>query len=59
MKFYFLFTKIFYPDSSEQSFRYDITTKDTLLEIPIIAEPDTIELDPNNWLLAQINLKEE
>ena len=51
--------KIIYADSSENSFRYEIVSKDTVLEIPTIAEPDTIELDPNNWLLAQINMKEE
>ena len=51
--------KIVYADSSEQNFRYEITSKDTVIEIPTLAEPDTIELDPNNWLLAQINIKEE
>jgi len=51
--------KIIYADSSEQSFRYDITTQDTIIEIPTLAEPDIIELDPNNWLLAQISIKEE
>jgi len=51
--------KILYSDSYEQNFRYEIVSKDTLIEIPILAEPDTIELDPNNWLLAQIYIKEE
>ena len=51
--------KIVFADSSSQSFRFEITSQDTVLEMPVTAEPDTIELDPNNWLLAQINIKEE
>jgi aminopeptidase N len=51
--------KMIYADSSEQKFRYEIVSKDTLIEIPVAVEPDTIEFDPDNWLLAQINMKEE
>ena len=51
--------KIVFADSSAQNFRFEITSQDTVLEMLVTAEPDTIELDPNNWLLAQINIKEE
>ena len=51
--------KIVFADSSAQSFRFEITSQDTVLEMLVTTEPDTIELDPNNWLLAQINIKEE
>jgi aminopeptidase N len=51
--------KLTFADSSETSYRYDITTKDTLLEISANKYPENIELDPENWLLAIINPKEE
>jgi len=51
--------KLIFTDSTEKSFRYDITSKDTLLEISTDKFPENIELDPDNWLLATINLKEE
>jgi aminopeptidase N len=54
-----LLIKLAFADSSENSFRYEITTKDTLLEISSNKYPDNIELDPDNWLLATINPKEE
>jgi len=51
--------KMVYKDSTEQNFRYEITSRDTLIEISTISKPDTVELDPDRWLLAQINLKDE
>ncbi len=51
--------KIVNKDSTEQNFRYEITSRDTLIEISTISTPDTIELDPDRWLLAQIHLNEE
>jgi aminopeptidase N len=51
--------KIIFKDSTENSYRYEITSKDTLLEISTTEFPDGIELDPDRWLLAVINLKEE
>jgi aminopeptidase N len=51
--------KIIFKDSIEKSYRYEITSKDTLLEIPTSKYPDSIELNPDNWLLAVINLKDE
>jgi aminopeptidase N len=51
--------KMLFKDDSEEVFRYNISSRDTLLEIPTTAIPDTIEFDPNNWLLAQISLEDE
>jgi len=51
--------KIINKDSTEQNFRYEITSRDTLIEISSISKPDTIELDPDRWLLAQIHMKDE
>ena len=51
--------KISFKDSTEKSYRYEIASKDTLLEISATAMPESIQLDPDNWLLAVINLKEE
>jgi aminopeptidase N len=51
--------KVIFRDSTEKSFRYDITSKDTLLEISTDKFPENIELDPDNWLLATIGLKDE
>ena len=36
-------------------FRYEIMSRDTILEISTDVIPDSIELDPNRWLLADIN----
>ncbi|MGB5530182.1 MAG: M1 family metallopeptidase [Ignavibacteriaceae bacterium] len=51
--------KITFADSSEKSYRYDITSKDTLLEISSDNYPDNIDIDPDNWLLASISIKDE
>ena len=51
--------KLTFADSSENSYRFNITSKDTLLKISTDDYPDNIELDPNNWLLAAISLKKE
>jgi aminopeptidase N len=50
--------KITFKDSTTQNVRYDIASRDTVLEIPATEIPESIELDPNNWLLSVINLKE-
>ena len=47
--------KLSYTDSTFNKFRYNITTKDTLLEIPVKEFPVSVDLDPDNWLLAQIS----
>ena len=51
--------KFVFKDSTEKSFRYEITSKDTLIEISTSTIPSGIELDPDNWLLAEINLEDE
>ena len=51
--------KIIFKDSTAKNVHYDIASRDTVLEIPATEIPVSIELDPNNWLLAVINLKEE
>jgi aminopeptidase N len=51
--------KFVFKDSTEKRFRYEITSKDTLIEISTTTIPSGIELDPDNWLLAEINLKDE
>ena len=51
--------KFVFKDSTEKNFRYEITSKDTLIEISTTTIPSGIELDPDNWLLAAINLKDE
>ncbi|MBP1682534.1 MAG: pepN [Ignavibacteriaceae bacterium] len=51
--------KFVFKDSTEKSFLYEITSKDTLIEIATTTIPSGIELDPDNWLLAEINLKDE
>jgi aminopeptidase N len=51
--------KLKFKDDSEESFRYDIVSRDTTLEILTKKEPNSINLDPDNWLLAQISLKDE
>ena len=56
---YPLEVKISFKDSTDKSYRYEITSKDTLIEISTIVVPESIQLDPNNWLLAVINLKDE
>ncbi len=59
-EYYFpLEVKIIFKDSTEKSFRFEIASKDTLLEIPATKYPESIELNPDNWLLAVINLKED
>ncbi len=51
--------KLIFEDSTEKSFRYEITSKDTLIEILTSDKPIDIIMDPDNWLLAVINLKDE
>jgi aminopeptidase N len=51
--------KMIYKDSTEKNYLFDITSKDTLLEILTEKIPEDIVLDPNNWLLAVINSKHE
>ena len=51
--------KFSFKDSTEKFFRYEITSKDTLIEISTSEMPAGIDLDPDNWLLAVINLKDE
>jgi len=51
--------KITFADSSEKRYRFDITAKDTVLKISTDKYPEDIELDPGNWLLASISLKDE
>lgn len=48
--------KVSFNDSTETKFRFDIISKDTLLEIPTDKYPGNVELDPDNWLLASIEL---
>jgi aminopeptidase N len=51
--------KMIFKDSLEKKFRYEIVSRDTVLEISTDAIPDSIELDPDRWLLAVINMKDE
>ncbi len=51
--------KLIFEDATKKSIRYDISSKDTLLEISTTEIPDSIELDPDNWLLAAFNLQDE
>ncbi len=58
--FYFpLEIKMIFSERIEKRFRYEIMSRDTLLEISTEAIPESIELDPDNWLLAQINMIDE
>ena len=58
--FYFpLEIKLIFNDGIEKMFRYEIMSRDTILEISTDAIPDSIELDPNRWLLADIFMKDE
>ncbi|MBK9099094.1 MAG: M1 family metallopeptidase [bacterium] len=51
--------KLKYEDLSEQNYRFNIVSTDTVLEIPIKNVTESIDFDPNNWLLAQINSVDE
>jgi len=51
--------KISFKDSTERSYGYEIASKDTVIEIATEQYPDFIDLDPNKWLLAVINNKDE
>lgn len=51
--------KIIYADSSFQNYRFYITKKDTTLNISSDKYPVDVELDPDNWLLANIRFKDE
>jgi len=51
--------KISFKDSTEKSLRYEIVSKDTLLEISATVMPESIQLDPINWLLAVIASEDE
>jgi len=48
-----------FADSAVSDFRYEITSEDTVLEINTNKFPIRTELDPDNWLLANIRMKEE
>jgi aminopeptidase N len=59
-EFYFpLEIKMTFNDGIEKRFRYEIVSRDTLLEISTDAIPDSIELDPDRWLLAEIYMKDK
>ncbi|HEY6625895.1 MAG TPA: hypothetical protein VIZ21_02990, partial [Ignavibacteriaceae bacterium] len=51
--------KISFKDSTEKKYRYEIASKDTMLEISATARPESIQLDPDNWLLAVITSEDE
>jgi aminopeptidase N len=51
--------KLLFNDNMEKRFRYDIASRDTVLEILTNEFPDSVELDPDRWLLASFNQKEE
>jgi aminopeptidase N len=51
--------KIVFKDSTAKSYRYEIASIDTLLEISATAMPESIQLDPDNWLLAVITSEDE
>jgi len=51
--------KISLKDSTERSYVYEIASKDTVIEISTSDYPDIIDLDPDRWLLAVINSKDE
>ena len=58
--FYFpLEVKMKFDDGLEKMFRYEIMSRDTTLEMLTDAIPDSIELDPDRWLLADIFMKDE
>ncbi len=59
-EFYFpLEIKMTLANETEKKFIYEIVSRDTLLEISTVAIPDSIELDPDRWLLADISMKDE
>jgi aminopeptidase N len=51
--------KLILNEGEEKKYRFDIASKDTMLQFSTSDFPDSIALDPDNWLLAVINLKEE
>lgn len=51
--------KLLFNDYMEKRFRYHIASRDTVLEILAGDFPDSVELDPDRWLLASFNQKEE
>ena len=48
-----------FEDDKEEFLRYNIVSRDTVIEIRTAEEPNSIKLDPDNWLLAQISLNDE
>ncbi|MBE0570990.1 MAG: M1 family metallopeptidase [Ignavibacteriaceae bacterium] len=50
---------ISFKDSTEKSYRYEIVSKDTLLEISATVMLESIKLDPDNWLLAVLASEDE
>jgi len=46
-------------ENLETSYKYYITSRDTVLEIFTDTKPESIEFDPNRWLLANINSIDE
>lgn len=51
--------KLMFADSTTKYFSFNISTKDTVLEIVSEKYPENIDLDPDAWLLASIKPKEE
>lgn len=48
-----------FKDSSEENYRFNIVSRDTVLQISIKNLPESVNFDPNRWLLAQINSVDE
>lgn len=51
--------KLKFTDAHEEFYKYNIVSKNAKLEISAGSIPESIELDPNNWLLASFNLVDE
>lgn len=51
--------KLKFTDAHEEFYKYNIVSENAKLEISAGSIPESIELDPNNWLLASFNLVDE
>ena len=51
--------QLMFEDSTTKNFSFNISSKDTVLEIVSEKYPKNIDLDPDSWLLASIQPKEE
>ncbi|MEJ2103810.1 MAG: M1 family metallopeptidase [Ignavibacteriaceae bacterium] len=51
--------RLTFQDSSFKNYRFYITNRDTILTISSDKYPVNLELDPDNWLLANIRFKDE